>query len=159
MLTIYGVYRSRASRNIWLANELPARRIRQAARTDRSLRTGTPQGSAGEVEALAASTRKRSFPSGEPIISANEVAHSILFIRRGMVSVKLASGVRLATLVAGMTVGEMALLETYRSADVWADTRVDCLELSLDAYGRFREGIRKPASASSAISLPCSPAS
>ena len=76
-----------------------------------------------------------------------------------MVSVKLASGVRLATLVAGMTVGEMALLETHRSADVWADTRVDCLELSLDTYGRFREGIRKPASASSAISLPCWPAS
>jgi hypothetical protein len=76
-----------------------------------------------------------------------------------MVSVKLASGARLATLVAGMTVGEMTLLETYRSADVWADTRVDCLELSLDAYGRFREGIRKPASASSAISLPCWPAS
>jgi len=84
-------------------------------------------------------TEKRSFQSGERIISANEVAHSILFISRGMVSVKLASGVRLATLVAGMTVGEMALLETYRSADVWADTRVDCLELSLDAYVRFRE--------------------
>jgi len=96
--------------------------------------------SAGKVEALGTSMRKRSFPSGERIISANEVAHSILFILRGMVSVKLASGVRLATLVAGMTVGEMALLETYRSADAWADTRVDCLELSLDAYARFREG-------------------
>jgi glutaminase len=96
--------------------------------------------SAGEVEALGASMRKRSFSPGERIISANEVAHSILFILRGMVSVKLASGVRLATLVSGMTVGEMALLETYRSADVWADTRVDCLELSLGAYARFREG-------------------
>ena len=52
---------------------------------------------------------------------------------------KLASGVRLATLVAGMTVGEMALLKTYRSADVWADTRVDCLELPLDAYEHFRD--------------------
>ena len=64
---------------------------------------------------------------------ANE---GILLQRRHRV---LASGLRLATLVAGMTVGEMALLETHRSADVWADTRVECLELSLDDYARFRE--------------------
>lgn len=95
--------------------------------------------SADEVEMLAALMTRRRFRSGERIISANDVAHSVLFISRGMVSVKLASGLRLATLVAGMTVGEMALLETYRSADVWADTRVECLELSLDAYARFRE--------------------
>lgn len=95
--------------------------------------------SAGEVEVLAAAMDKRSFQPGERIISANALAHSVLFISRGVVSVKLPSGLRLATLVAGMTVGEMALLEAYRSADVWADTRVDCLELSLDAYARFRE--------------------
>ncbi|CAN5207717.1 glutaminase A [soil metagenome] len=108
----------------------------QAALGEQALLAGL---SADEVETLAASMAKRTFQAGERIISANEVAHSVLFISRGMVSVKLASGLRLATLVAGMTVGEMALLETYRSADVWADTRVDCLELSLDAYARFRE--------------------
>jgi glutaminase len=92
-----------------------------------------------EIETLAVSMEKRTYQPGERIISANEIAHSILFISRGMVSVKLMSGVRLATLAAGMTVGEMALLETYRSADVWADTRVECLELPLDAYAHFRE--------------------
>ncbi len=94
--------------------------------------------SAADTETLAAMSDRRHFEPGERIIAANEVARSILFISRGMVSVKLPSGVRLATLVAGMTVGEMALLETHRSADVWADTRVDCLELPLDAYARFR---------------------
>ncbi|MCW5735661.1 MAG: glutaminase A [Enhydrobacter sp.] len=108
----------------------------QTALADQALLEGLP---AEAVESLAASMTERRFQPGERIIAANERAHSVLFISRGMVSVKLASGLRLATLVAGMTVGEMALLETYRSADVWADTRVDCLELSLDAYARFRE--------------------
>ena len=35
--------------------------------------------------------------------------------------------------------GEMALLEDRRSADVWADTLVECLELTLDAYAEFRD--------------------
>ena len=93
-----------------------------------------------EIATLAATTVARSFEAGERLISTNDPARSILFILSGMVSVKLTSGVRLATLVAGMAVGEMALLEDHRSADVWADTRVDCLELSLDAYERFRAG-------------------
>jgi glutaminase len=95
--------------------------------------------SPNEIEVLAAAMSKRSFQPGERIIAANEVARSVLFISRGMVSVKLPSGLRLATLVAGMAVGEMALLESHRSADVWADTRVECLELPLDAYATFRE--------------------
>ncbi len=61
-----------------------------------------------------------------------------MFVMSGIVSVRLQSGVRLATLSAGMAVGEMALLETARSADVWADTKVVCLELALDAFARFR---------------------
>jgi glutaminase len=53
--------------------------------------------------------------------------------------VKLASGVRLATLVQGMVFGEMALIEPRRTADVWADTNVQCLELSLEKFALFRE--------------------
>jgi glutaminase len=96
--------------------------------------------SAAEIATLASATTARSFKVGERLISANDAGRSIFFILSGMVSVKLASGVRLATLVAGMAVGEMALLEEQRSADVWADTRVECLELSLEAYERFRAG-------------------
>jgi glutaminase len=57
-----------------------------------------------------------------------------------MVSVKLPSGVRLASLGPGMEFGEMALIESTRSADVWADTAVRCLELPLSAFATFRTG-------------------
>jgi glutaminase len=55
-----------------------------------------------------------------------------------MVSVKLPAGVRLATLVPGMAFGEMVLVEKYRSADVWADTAVECTELTLEKFDAFR---------------------
>jgi glutaminase len=38
-----------------------------------------------------------------------------------------------------MVFGEMALLEARRSADVWADSQIVCLEVSLDDFNRFRE--------------------
>ena len=56
-----------------------------------------------------------------------------------MVSVKLPSGVRLASLGPGMEFGEMAIIENKRSADVWADTPVKCLELPLDAFADYRQ--------------------
>jgi glutaminase len=37
-----------------------------------------------------------------------------------------------------MSFGEMALLESVRSADVWADADVRCLELTLKAYNEFK---------------------
>ncbi len=81
----------------------------------------------------------REYRTGDRLISAGEPASSLMFVTKGVVSVRLQSGVRLATLSAGMAVGEMALLETSRSADVWADTLVSCLELSLDAFNGFRK--------------------
>ena len=56
-----------------------------------------------------------------------------------MVSVKLANGVRLATLVPGMAFGEMALVDTHRGADVWADTTIVCVELPLEHFYDFCE--------------------
>jgi glutaminase len=55
-----------------------------------------------------------------------------------MVSVKLPSGVRLASLGPGMEFGEMAIIESQRSADVWADTPVECLELPIAALTDYR---------------------
>ena len=43
---------------------------------------------------------------------------------------------RLASLSAGMEFGEMAIIEAVRSADVWADSLVKCLELSLADFAR-----------------------
>ena len=96
-----------------------------------------------EIDQLAQIATTRSYHTGERIIAAGEPASTIHFIQSGMVSVKLASGVRLATLVQGMVFGEMALIEPRRTADVWADTYVQCLELPLDKFALFRESCPK----------------
>ena len=98
---------------------------------------------AGLTEAEIADLTKlgtaRSYQAGQRIIAAGEPAASLFFLQRGTVSVKLPSGVRLASLDQGMEFGEMALLETRRSADVWADTDVECLELPIAEFDEFRE--------------------
>jgi glutaminase len=81
----------------------------------------------------------RTFQPGARIIAADQPAASLFFLKSGVVHVKLPNGIRLATLSAGMVFGEMALLEARRSADVWADSLVVCLEVSLDEFNRFRE--------------------
>jgi glutaminase len=81
----------------------------------------------------------RSYTAGQRIVSAGEPATSLFFLQSGMVSVKLPSGVRLASLDQGMEFGEMTLLNEPRSADVWADTNVACLELPIAEFNRFRQ--------------------
>ncbi len=93
---------------------------------------------ADEIAALAELSTTRRYEAGQRIISAGEPANSLFFLQSGMVSVKLPSGVRLASLGPGMEFGEMAILESQRSADVWADTPVKCLELPLDAFTDYR---------------------
>jgi glutaminase len=90
-----------------------------------------------ELADLASLAKPRTFHNGERIITTGEPASSIFFLLSGMVSVKLASGVRLASLSHGMVFGEMALIEQVRSADVWADTPVNCLELSINQFEVF----------------------
>jgi glutaminase len=92
-----------------------------------------------EIEAIATLMKPQSYQSGQRIVESGELASSVFFLQSGMVSVKLPDGVRLATLAAGMVFGEMGLLEENRSADVWADTSVQCLELPLDDFAGFRE--------------------
>jgi glutaminase len=91
-----------------------------------------------EVASLADLSTVRHYEAGQRIISAGEPANSLFFLQSGMVSVKLPSGVRLASLGPGMEFGEMAMIEAERSADVWADTPVKCLELPLDAFTDYR---------------------
>jgi glutaminase len=93
---------------------------------------------AGEIAELAALSTARSYEAGQRIISAGEPANSLFFLQSGLVSVKLPSGVRLASLGPGMEFGEMAMLEQERSADVWADTAVTCLELPMDTFADYR---------------------
>jgi len=104
---------------------------------EQQLLTGLSQ---DELTSLADLMPTREYEAGDRMIGSGDPAASLLFVGSGVVSVRLPSGVRLATLSAGMAVGEMALLETHRSADVWADTPVSCLELSLKDFAGFREG-------------------
>ncbi|MGE0236602.1 glutaminase A [Methylocystis sp.] len=92
-----------------------------------------------EIDHIAAIGCARAFKIGDRIIAAGDPAASLFFLQSGMVSVKLPSGARLASISPGMPFGEMALIERERSADVWADTAVQCLELPLSAYASFRK--------------------
>ena len=91
-----------------------------------------------EIAALAELSTTRRYEVGQRILAAGEPANSLFFLQSGMVSVKLPSGVRLASLGPGMEFGEMAIIEQHRSADVWADTEVKCLEMPLDAFADYR---------------------
>jgi glutaminase len=93
---------------------------------------------ADEIAALVELSAVRTYETGQRILRAGDPANSLFFLQSGMVSVKLPSGVRLASLGPGMEFGEMAILERHRSADVWADTAVKCLELPLDTFADYR---------------------
>jgi glutaminase len=95
--------------------------------------------SALELSDLAALGTIRTYHPGETILRATEPATSLFFLKSGVVHVKLTDGIRLATITAGMAFGEMALLETHRSADVLADKSVTALEVPLTDFQRFRE--------------------
>jgi glutaminase len=92
----------------------------------------------GQITSLTALSTTRHYEAGQKIISAGDPAQSLFFLQSGMVSVKLPSGVRLATLGPGMEFGEMAMIDANRSADVWADSPVTCLELPLGDFADFR---------------------
>lgn len=91
-----------------------------------------------EISAIVKLSTTRRYEPGQRIIGAGEPANSLFFLQSGMVSVKLPSGVRLASLGPGMEFGEMSILEQSRSADVFADTSVTCLELPLDGFADYR---------------------
>jgi len=94
---------------------------------------------AEELAVLSALGTVRTYRPGERIIAASDPAVSLFFLRSGVVHVSLPGGIRLATITAGMAFGEMALLETHRSADVLADRSVTALEVPLADFQRFRE--------------------
>jgi glutaminase len=93
-----------------------------------------------QMEELIKLGSERHFRPGERIIAADAPSTSFFFLNSGMVSVKLPNNVRLATLVPGAAFGELALIGMARSADVWADTKVVCLEIEISAFNNFRKG-------------------
>ncbi|RTL49159.1 MAG: glutaminase A [Bradyrhizobiaceae bacterium] len=93
-----------------------------------------------ELSLVSALGETRNFDNGAHIIAAGETSDSLYFLLRGLVSVKLPTGVRLATLTSGMVFGELALLEPRRSADVFADTPIVCHVIPLAALHQFCGG-------------------
>ena len=104
---------------------------------DQALLDGLSAEELSELTALAA--QARTFHTGDRIVTAEDPASSMFFLQSGIVSVKLPSGVRLASLAPGMAFGEMSLIEEVRTADVWADTPVTCLELEVTGFDTFCE--------------------
>jgi glutaminase len=92
-----------------------------------------------EIAALAKIGIPRSYSTGQRIISIGDGTSSLFFLTRGTVKIQLRSGARLATLTAGMVFGEMALLDVRRSADVVAESTVNCVEVPIEQFNRFRD--------------------
>jgi glutaminase len=110
-----------------------------------------------ETAALAKLGTVRTYQPGQRIIAAEAPASSLYFLRSGVVHVKLPSGIRLATLSAGMVFGEMSLLEAKRSADVLADKSVTCSKCRSPTFSIFGKRTRASANASCATWRSCSP--
>ena len=95
-----------------------------------------------EIKLVAARLTRRSYEPGEIIINVGAEASEMFLVARGRVSVvaTLASGAskRLATFSAGMTFGEMAVIDhAPRSAMIVADTGTDCDVLKIEDFDRL----------------------
>lgn len=116
--------------------------VADVALGEQELLKGLSPADVADLETLCETTK---YHPGERIIAMGDPADSVFFLQRGMVSVKLADGVRLATLVPGTAFGELALIGGPRSADVFADNSVLCRRIPLAAFDDFRS--RCPAAA------------
>ena len=93
-----------------------------------------------ELKFLKSIMMKHTFDKGEIIIYEGEASNSIYFLTVGEVSVKIrnsknTNNKRIVTLSAGMSVGEMSLLDRQvRSASVIAESQVECYELTFASF-------------------------
>jgi glutaminase len=100
--------------------------------------------SADDLTLLEGLLEHRSFAAGDYLVRAGEAVSELLLITSGVVSetIVLADGSarRVATLTAGMTIGELALLTgSPRIGDARADTDVECHALAADALAGLRQ--------------------
>lgn len=91
-----------------------------------------------DLDAVEALLRRREFAAGEIVQRAGETADELHLITRGELSVmaptRSGSPRRLATLSAGMVLGEVAFATGQpRTSNVWADSPVECYALSAKA--------------------------
>jgi glutaminase len=96
----------------------------------------------GDITLLESLVEHRSYEPGALIVRAGEPADAIYFLMAGEVSVIVeispGSAKRLSTLSAGMGFGEAALIAGgVRSADVRADSPVECCVLAAETFARL----------------------
>ncbi len=96
------------------------------------------------VAALAELLHRRRFAQGELIVRQGDPAEEVFLLMRGLVSVTvdLATGQRqrFSTVSPGMVFGELTLIERAgRTADVRADTPVECLVLPAAEFDRLSD--------------------
>ena len=100
--------------------------------------------SADDLTLLEGLLEHRFFAAGDYLMRSGEAVSELLLITSGVVSETVAvagGGVRrIATLGAGMTIGELALLTGVpRVGDARADTEVECHALPADALAGLRQ--------------------
>jgi glutaminase len=97
-----------------------------------------------ELQHLRKYLRSMTFTTGDLILSSGDPPDNIYLLVKGEVSVTVSSlngqRKRLSTLSAGMVFGEMAIVNSLpRSADVRADSEVQCYALSSKDFDRFSQ--------------------
>lgn len=92
-----------------------------------------------QISTILGKTNLHNYTAGEDIIRAGDKGDSVYFLLSGMVSVKLANNVNVASLSAGTCFGEFALVvpDSPRSAYVVADVSCSCLCLTTSAYAEL----------------------
>lgn len=97
--------------------------------------------SAEDLSLIESSCDALTFRGGETIVQEGDAGDSIYFLTSGVVSIRISSGLRVASLDAGTCFGELALLTpgSKRIADVLADVACTCLRLPLDRYEALRQ--------------------
>jgi glutaminase len=98
--------------------------------------------SAEDLAYLAQQLQRRQYEAGDTLVRRGDVGDALFLLMRGVVSVvvPLPTGghKRLDTLTAGMSFGESGLLRGgQRTADVHADTAVECLSLDKATLARL----------------------
>lgn len=98
--------------------------------------------SADELATLAAHMQSQHYAAGDAVLRIGEPANALFLLLRGEVSVVLplayGASKRLATLSPGMSFGETALLQGgTRTADVTADSEVECMVLERSSFDRL----------------------
>jgi hypothetical protein len=108
------------------------------------------------ARALIGVMDRRTWAAGDALVRRGEPADSLLVITGGRLSVRIPIGHdesrRLATLEAGMLVGELAFMGgEQRTADVYADTPVEAWVLRTDAFASL--AARDPAATSAFLAV------